>query len=1629
MGDPTGPTRIKILGKEDIIVDYDIWKTFIAEDIISNLPSSTYVLITDTNLSSLYVSSFKDAAQFFLKKSNSQARVLSYEIAPGENSKGRETKADIEDWMLGEKCTRDTVIIALGGGVIGDLTGYVAATFMRGVRFVQVPTTLLAMVDSSIGGKTAIDTPMGKNLIGAFWQPEKIYIDLNFLETLPLREFINGMAEVIKTAAIWDESEFRILEENANLIMATMSDKLSDSKNFLTPIKSLLKKIVIGSARVKAEVVSNDERESGLRNLLNFGHSIGHAYEALLTPQVLHGEAVAIGMVKEAELSRFLGILKPSAVARLSKCISAYGLPVSLSDKNIKKISAQKWCPVDILLQKMAIDKKNDGKKKKIVLLSSIGKTHEPRASIVEDHIIRIILCDGIEVIPGMPKDLKSEVTPPGSKSISNRALVLAALGAGTCRIKNLLHSDDTEFMLSAIAKLGGDLYSWEDAGDTLVIQGKKGEFYASPSEIYIGNAGTASRFLTSILTLCQASEAAFTVLTGNTRMKKRPIGPLVDSLRKNGAEIDYLGIENSLPLRIATTGFNGGLIELAAAISSQYVSSLLMCAPYAKKPVTLKLVGGKPISQPYIDMTIAMMATFGIVVTRSTTEENTYHIPQGVYKNPTEYEVESDASSATYPLAVAAISGTTCTVQNIGSKSLQGDAFFATKVLRPMGCDVIQTEYSTTVTGPKSSSLIALDEIDMESMTDAFLTASAIAAVAKGTTRICGIANQRVKECNRIAAIKDQLEKFGVTCREFEDGIEIDGRSANSLKTPLDGIECYDDHRVAMSFSVLSIVAPLPVLIKERECVGKTWPGWWDVLSLSFQVGLRGKEIRPELVKQLKDDNLANPTLIFIGMRCAGKTTLGKRASLILQRPFIDLDQEFERINKCKISNLVQTQGWESFRKAEALLFEKIIAEKQQGYIISCGGGLLETPICRELLIQYKKIGGIVIYVYRDIYEIIKDLQNDETRAKYSEGIMDIYLRRLPWYEECSNFQYINVYNNNVTEDFTTQDLFSRLLSFILNKGANYHFKEMMRKPYSFFISLTIPDISIGISSLRHAVVGSSAVELRVDLLHDPDRNDRIPTIDLLIKQVTILRSQTNLPIIFTIRTINQGGRFPDDAYDEAIKLYKWAIKLGCEYIDLEISFPDFLVQEVSETRGFSKIIASYHDINGKLSWKNGSWIPFYNKALELGDIIKLVGVANRMEDNFDLFKFKTSMAQAHSSVPLIALNMGANGQLSRILNKFMTPVSHPALPSKAAPGQLSATQIRQGLTLLAEIQPKSFFLFGKPISASRSPALHNFLFQKFGLPHEYSLMETDNVDDLRAIIRSSSFGGASVTIPIKIDIIPLLDQVTESARIIGAVNTIIPTRSEDSGKIRLVGDNTDWLGMMHLIAILSSKTSLSISHLIHSREGSPPAIPMSISKAETPVARPSSSAHNSSRSALVIGAGGTARAAIYTLKSLGYSPLYVVSRTPEKIHTMIDTFPNNFNIIPITSVADIGELQPQHQNQNPTNPSSFSLPSVAIATIPADKPIHQSVRDILTLLIRSPIPVLLEPPKQQEPRIFVEMAYKPSVTPLMEMAQDAGWKTVSGLEVLCAQGMYQFQKWTDIEPLYEDTRMAILM
>ena len=1606
MGSTREPTKVSILGKESIVVDYDIWGSYIANDLLQHVSSSAYVLITDTNLYDVYVPSFQESFREAAKALQADTRLLTYQIPPGETSKSRAMKAEVEDWMLSEErnppCDTKTVIIALGGGVIGDSIGFVAATFKRGIRFVQVPTSLLAMVDSSIGGKTAIDTPAGKNLIGAFWQPSRIYIDLQFLNSLPTREFINGMAEVIKTAAIWDEKAFEGLEVNAGKLMKAIREAPTMSQERLSDVRSILKDAVLGSVRVKAHVVSADEREGGLRNLLNFGHSIGHAIEGIFAPRILHGECVAVGMHLEAVLARYLGVLNGGAVARLTKCLTAYGLPTSLKDKILRERSANEHTSVDRLLTIMAVDKKNDGKKKRIVLLSGIGRTHERQASVVADRDIRVILSSGVRIQSGTPESQKVECRPPGSKSISNRALVLAALGNGTCRIHNLLHSDDTEVMMDALTKLHGATFAWEEDGSVLAVTGNGGHLQASKQDLYLGNAGTASRFLTSVATLADPKAHSHSILTGNARMKQRPIGPLVDALRGNGAGIAYMKqLEDHsyvqktdedlmkkdghcLPLKIeASNGVEGGDIRLDAKESSQYVSSILMCAPRAKKAVTLRMIGGAPISQPYIDMTTAMMSSFGITIGKSQTEEHTYHIPKGEYQNPPEYFVESDASSATYPLAIAALTGTACTVPNIGSESLQGDAQFAVQILKPMGCIVNQTSTSTTVIGPPPGSLKPVDQVDMTTMTDAFLTASILAATAQGpngkhTSRIIGIANQQKKECERIAAMRDQLAHFGVTCRlwpeksSVPDGIEIDGIDYRTLHEPLDGVDCYDDHRVAMSFSTLAIIAPRGALIRERECVGKTWPGWWDTLRQIFHVELEGVELDDP--KKHSSDNTCK-SIFLIGMRGAGKTTAGRWIASILRRPFVDLDSLLESETGYSIPQIIERHGWEGFRGQELNLLRKSIQDRSEGHVFACGGGIVETAEGRRLLKEYKKLGGLVVLIQRDIEDVMSFLQIDKSRPAYVDDMRNVWERRKQWYYQCSNYQH---YSQRAPSDSLAKG--SRDLERFLRNvtGSEQYLTKIARKAQSFFVSLTVPDITSELDVLPDVTVGSDAIELRVDLLNDPISIGSIPTREFVANQLAVLRGSTDQPIIYTVRTRSQGGRFPDikNEGDWALflPLLELALRSAVEFLDVEMSLPDTILNIISTMKGHTKVIASHHDPQGRLSWSDGSWGYQFQKALQYGDIVKLVGIATTQEDNSALLEFRKA-ARHKAKTPLIAINMGEQGQLSRIQNEFMTPVSHPALPFKAAPGQMSAAEIRTALSLHGVIKRRNFFLFGKPIAQSRSPALHNTLFKATGLPHNYDVLETDNAAVLKETLSSSDFGGASVTIPLKLDIMPHLDAISEDAKVIGAVNTIIIDESRPSSKHPghyLTGSNTDWQGMKLMLEKAGALEG----------EG---------------------------QSGLVIGGGGTARAAIYTLHAMGYSPIYVLGRSASKLQDLVQDFPKAYELRIITGKEGC---------------QGIHLPATAIGTIPADQPIDLGMGKALNEILNASQSTI----EGYGKKVLLEMAYKPAETPLMKLAQEAGWKTIPGLEVLAGQGFYQFEAWTGITPSFARAREAVM-
>lgn len=310
---------------------------------IQSLNYSTIMVITNTVVHGLYG---KKIGSFF-KDNNLKYGLIS--LPDGEKYKNLETVRKIYDRLILYHADRSSLLIALGGGVVGDITGFTASTYMRGIQYIQVPTTLLAQVDAAIGGKTGVDHPYAKNLIGAFYQPHFVYSNINFLKTLPSRIYKDGIAEVIKYGAINDESLLSYLEKHCADIMNYSGH--------------MLFKLISDSSNIKADIVRRDEKETaGIRMVLNFGHTFGHAIEVLSDYKILHGEAVGIGMIIASKLSHRLGLCNRDVPERIEHLIREIKLPVSVKSFDINRLS-----------KIINYDKKNKAGKINLILLKRVG--------------------------------------------------------------------------------------------------------------------------------------------------------------------------------------------------------------------------------------------------------------------------------------------------------------------------------------------------------------------------------------------------------------------------------------------------------------------------------------------------------------------------------------------------------------------------------------------------------------------------------------------------------------------------------------------------------------------------------------------------------------------------------------------------------------------------------------------------------------------------------------------------------------------------------------------------------------------------------------------------------------------------------------------------------------------------------------------------------------------------------------------------------------------------------------------------------------------------------------------------------------------------------------------------------
>ena len=329
-----------------------------AKIITSHVKTKTICIVSNTTVSKLYLENIKNLLDGY--------QVVEAIIDDGEEFKNYDSLNHIYTKLLENQCNRDTTILALGGGVVGDIAGYAAASFLRGIPFIQIPTTLLAQVDSSVGGKTGINHLLGKNMIGAFYQPQAVIIDLNVLKTLDKRQISAGLAEVIKYGLIWDKDFFKYLEVNIENL------KQLDFEH--------LEYVIYRSCEIKAKVVSEDEKESGIRAILNLGHTFGHAIENCLGyGEWLHGEAVGCGMVLAAKMSFAQGWLSESEFNRVKNLISQANLPIEKPDIDYENF-----------IGAMKLDKKNRDKEIYLVLQQGIGQaivTNKYSSSALDDVI------------------------------------------------------------------------------------------------------------------------------------------------------------------------------------------------------------------------------------------------------------------------------------------------------------------------------------------------------------------------------------------------------------------------------------------------------------------------------------------------------------------------------------------------------------------------------------------------------------------------------------------------------------------------------------------------------------------------------------------------------------------------------------------------------------------------------------------------------------------------------------------------------------------------------------------------------------------------------------------------------------------------------------------------------------------------------------------------------------------------------------------------------------------------------------------------------------------------------------------------------------------------------------------
>ncbi|WP_375511829.1 3-phosphoshikimate 1-carboxyvinyltransferase [uncultured Nostoc sp.] len=422
---------------------------------------------------------------------------------------------------------------------------------------------------------------------------------------------------------------------------------------------------------------------------------------------------------------------------------------------------------------------------------------------------------DTIE-IPALNRPVDATVEIPGSKSLTNRALLVTALAQGDSILENALFSEDSEYFAKCVEQLGIPITLNPHLAQ-IQVRGRGGDIPAKQADLFVGLAGTAARFISALVALGNGEYR----LDGVPRMRERPMGDMLTVLQTGGATVNFEGNSGFMPYTVNSQGFTGGNFRLKANQTSQQLSALLMIAPYAQQDTNIE-VEGTLVSQSYVKMTCRLMADFGVEVIQI--GDNQFQIKAGQRYQARHYTVEPDASNASYFFAAAAVTGGRVRVKHLTKQSCQGDILWL-NVLEQMGCQIKDSDDYTEVTGPKQLQGI---DIDMNDISDLVQTLGAIAPFASSPITIRNVEHIRYKETDRIKAVVTELRRLGVQVEEFPDRLKIEPGPI----TPA-AIETYHDHRMAMAFAVTGLKVP-GIVIKDPGCTAKTFP---DYFTRFFQM------------------------------------------------------------------------------------------------------------------------------------------------------------------------------------------------------------------------------------------------------------------------------------------------------------------------------------------------------------------------------------------------------------------------------------------------------------------------------------------------------------------------------------------------------------------------------------------------------------------------------------------------------------------------------------------------------------------------------------------------------------------------------------------------------------------------